>query len=178
MDWHRSTKATLRRRTPSLKSKATRPTRATARGERVWEMKNERCKPNYAEQRRSDLGQRPEQPSVGDDGGGPPSAHRHAMASSPSIQTYYSKYQSLAFCELRYRDRRSTEIAISPDSYLEPIPSTLGAIAKYPALRGIDRKFNRKYYQYFLKLVNIPPWPIRHISCERRRSPRMFQTNW
>eukprot|EP00965_Chrysotila_dentata_P249548 6208950-Pleurochrysis_carterae.AAC.1 len=60
------------------------------------------------------------------------------------------KSQSSAFCELRHRDRRSTKIAISGDSYLEPTPSTLGAIAKYPASRSIDSISHRKYNQYFL----------------------------
>eukprot|EP00965_Chrysotila_dentata_P035857 1193394-Pleurochrysis_carterae.AAC.2 len=60
------------------------------------------------------------------------------------------KSQSSTFCELRYRDRRSTKIAISCDSYLETIPSTRGAIAKYPASRGINRISHRKYCQYFL----------------------------
>eukprot|EP00965_Chrysotila_dentata_P192509 6175215-Pleurochrysis_carterae.AAC.4 len=53
-----------------------------------------------------------------------------------------------AFRELRYRDRRATEIAVSVQSYLEPTPSTRRAIAKYPAPRGIDRIFHRKYYRY------------------------------
>eukprot|EP00965_Chrysotila_dentata_P215986 6189105-Pleurochrysis_carterae.AAC.1 len=60
------------------------------------------------------------------------------------------KSQSSAFCELRYRNRRSTKTAISGDSYLEPTSSARGAIAKYPASRSIDRISHRKYYQYFL----------------------------
>eukprot|EP00965_Chrysotila_dentata_P040777 1352090-Pleurochrysis_carterae.AAC.1 len=60
------------------------------------------------------------------------------------------KSQSSAICELRYRDRRSTKIAISGDFYLKPTPSSRGAIAKYPASKGIDRISHRNYYQYFL----------------------------
>eukprot|EP00965_Chrysotila_dentata_P033355 1110345-Pleurochrysis_carterae.AAC.1 len=60
------------------------------------------------------------------------------------------KSQSSAFCELRYRDCRSTKIAFSGDSYLEPIPSTRWAIAKYPATRGVDRISHSKHHQYFL----------------------------
>eukprot|EP00965_Chrysotila_dentata_P065348 2165761-Pleurochrysis_carterae.AAC.1 len=44
-----------------------------------------------------------------------------------------SQSQSLALCALRNRDRRSTEIAISADSYLKPAPSTRRAIARYVA---------------------------------------------
>eukprot|EP00965_Chrysotila_dentata_P120959 4000293-Pleurochrysis_carterae.AAC.1 len=57
------------------------------------------------------------------------------------------KSHSSTFCELRYRDRRSTKTAISGGSYLKTTPSTRGSIAKYPASRGIDRISHRKYYQ-------------------------------
>eukprot|EP00965_Chrysotila_dentata_P121579 4019431-Pleurochrysis_carterae.AAC.1 len=60
------------------------------------------------------------------------------------------KSQNLALRALRDRGRRSTEIAISVDSYLEPTPSTRTAIVRYPAPWGIDQISPRKYYQYFL----------------------------
>eukprot|EP00965_Chrysotila_dentata_P212013 6186777-Pleurochrysis_carterae.AAC.1 len=61
-----------------------------------------------------------------------------------------SKSRSPKFCELRYLDHRSTEIAISGDSYLEATPSARAVEAKFLASRGIDRSSHRKNDQYFL----------------------------
>eukprot|EP00965_Chrysotila_dentata_P028569 949448-Pleurochrysis_carterae.AAC.1 len=53
---------------------------------------------------------------------------------------------------MRYRNCRSTEIAISANSYLELTVSvsTRGAMDKYPESRRINQVSHRKYDQYFL----------------------------
>eukprot|EP00965_Chrysotila_dentata_P261877 6214394-Pleurochrysis_carterae.AAC.1 len=61
----------------------------------------------------------------------------------PWFSLTFRDSQSLALRALRCLDRRCTEIAISADSYLQPMTvSTRGVISRYPAPGGIDRTCN------------------------------------
>eukprot|EP00965_Chrysotila_dentata_P077344 2553996-Pleurochrysis_carterae.AAC.2 len=51
------------------------------------------------------------------------------------------KSQSSAYCEMRYRDRRFTEIAVSSNLYLECTLSTRGGDGKVPKIKGYRPKF-------------------------------------